>query len=266
MNLVLHSYRYYDKNNKNYYYTYIFGRASEYGYPLLGLKTRLYNSQEYLPFNYQISGMIYMQKTKLFNIEWRSKLDFKLSKKYELSLKTKHTPYISAFAQIMSNNKYNENFYYEIDRDIFSQYKLDHQTGLNFGDSIIFQPYLDTILKTGISMTTNEDNHILELDNISLNTQIQQFINPFIIDIKYRFRLYNSDNDRTNSFSKNLFSLKLSWNKWFKNFKFIDLGCELSYEIESKVSSGMFFIKYYFDNDLKNRIFFSEEAIFSNNY
>ncbi|ETR67217.1 MAG: hypothetical protein OMM_11835 [Candidatus Magnetoglobus multicellularis str. Araruama] len=66
-----------------------------------------------------------------------------------------------------------------VDQDIFTPYKQDHQLGITIGDQLTYRPFLDTQLKVGGSLTTNEDKSIFEPDHIKLNTLFIQELNPF---------------------------------------------------------------------------------------
>ena len=242
------SYRYYDSHNQTYYFTNFFTRQKENGGALLGMKGEMLRLPGTIPMNLRLKGLFYMQQIdsqENDNTVWRGRIDGRISKRFHINPKLGHLSYLSAFAQILSLEGMKQHNLSYVDQDIFTAYKLDHQLGLSIGDRLTYRPFLDTQLKIGLSLTTNEDKRILAPDHIKLNTGFVQYLKPFIAEIQYGLRWYLPDQDRQNSLSRNLINATFTWEKWFINTHRFEAQLDISHEFESGNTTGSILLHYH---------------------
>ena len=242
------SYRYYDSDDQTYYYSNFFARQKENGGALLGMTGQMLHLPEKFPMNLRLKGIFYMQQLdsqENDDIEWRGRIDGRISKRFHFNPKISHLIYFSGFGQLLSLDGMKLDHLSNVDQDIFTPYKLDHQLGFTIGDQLTYRPFLDTQLKIGMSLTTNEDKRIFTPDHIKLNTWLVQYLKPFIAEIQYGLRWYLSDQDRHSSLTRNLINAKFTWEKWFINTHRFEALLDISHEFESGNTSGSIQLNYH---------------------
>jgi len=238
-------YRFYDESVRTYYHAQFFTRQKDNGSALLGVKGQLLRLPEELPFNLRLNGSFYMQQPENQNIEWRAKVNGRISKRFYFTPKISHLSYLSGFAQLLSMKGTHQHDLAYIDQDIFTPYKLDHQLGVSIGDQLTFQPFLDTQLKMGLSLTTNEDSRIFVPDHIQFNTGWIQYLNPLTAEFQYGLKWYLSDLNRDNNLTRNIFKTIFTWEKWRINTHRLEAQVEISHKIESGQTSGQILFHYH---------------------
>ena len=175
---------------------------------------------------------------------WTAGLSGGLSRRYHISPHLSHRPSVNFFARYLSEtgDLFSEG---ELDRDIFTIYKLNHRYGLRLSDQFTFQRYLDRRFYVRPMLTTNEDQ--LVPDNAGFAIGTDHLLGALQVHLAYRLTGFLSDNDRTETNLQNVVRIDLKSEKWSEAGFRSEVDFSLIHEINGGTSVGIFFSRYFND-------------------
>ena len=133
----------------------------------------------------------------------------------------------------------------ELDRDIFTIFKLNHRYGLRLSDQFTYQRYLDRRFYVRPMLNTNEDQ--LVPDNAGFAIGIDQLLGALQVRLGYRLTGFLSDNDRTETAIQNVLRIDLKSEAWNEAGFRSEVDFSLIHEINGGTSVGIFFSRYFND-------------------
>ncbi|PIP80581.1 MAG: hypothetical protein COW84_04510 [Gammaproteobacteria bacterium CG22_combo_CG10-13_8_21_14_all_40_8] len=202
------AYRYYQSKNNIWYFLQGLYRTHESGSDTYGIKGRVKGSYKPYALNWEIGTEIYSQQLERSNA-LSAALNLSVNQVRDFSEVAYHVPRISFFARAHDLSAFDME---QIDSDIFTQYKDQHRNGASLGDTLVYQPYIDSEIYGGINFTTNDNFH--SIDHQGINVGWRQMLNPFNLDLRLSQVYYDSDADRSGGFQRTKATLKLEWNRW----------------------------------------------------
>jgi hypothetical protein len=167
-----------------------------------------------------------------------------LSRRYHLSPHMAHRPSIKVFGRYVSEtgDLFSEG---ELDREIFTFYKLNHRYGLRLSDQFTFQRHMDRRVYLQPMLTSNEDQLIP--DNAGFAVGADQLFGALQVHLGYRLTGFLSDNDRTETAVQNVVRIDLRSEKWSQAGFRSEVDFSLIHEINAGTSVGIFFSRYFND-------------------
>jgi len=175
---------------------------------------------------------------------WTAGLSGGLSRRYHITPHLSHRPSINFFARYLSEtgDLFAEG---ELDRDIFTVFKLNHRFGLRLSDQFTFQRYLDRRFYLRPSLTTNEDQLVPDSAGFAIGTD--QLLGALQVHLGYRLTGFFSDNDRTETGIQNVVRVDLKSEQWSQAGFRSEVDFSLIHEIDGGTSVGIFFSRYFND-------------------
>ena len=175
---------------------------------------------------------------------WTAGFSGGLSRRYHLSPHLSHRPSINVFARHLSEtgDLFAEG---ELDRDIFTIYKLNHRYGLHLSDQFTYQRHLDRRFYLRPTLNTNEDQLIP--DNAGFTVGADQLFGALQVRLAYRLTGFLSDNDRVETQIQNVLRVDVKSEKWSDAGFRSEVDFSLIHEIEGGTSVGIFFSRYFND-------------------
>ena len=175
---------------------------------------------------------------------WTAGLSGGLSRRYHINSCLSHRPSINFFARHLSEtgDLFAEG---ELDRDIFTIFKLNHRYGLRLSDQFTYQRYLDRRFYVRPMLNTNEDQ--LVPDNAGFAIGIDQLLGALQVRLGYRLTGFLSDNDRTETAIQNVLRIDLKSEAWNEAGFRSEVDFSLIHEINGGTSVGIFFSRYFND-------------------
>ena len=247
--------RYYVESMPAYFKTEVLARKHEYGGPTIGLFEDFTYLPRSVPLTFNVAGKLYAQAPKSGDVywgtgktEWSASLRGRVSQKRDFNDKAYHVPSVSIFVRALSMNDDSDYKGKELDRDVYTDYKADHKIGGRIGDTLYYQPYLDSLLYGGASVTTNEQMNPFSPDNIAFRTGWSQLFGSFQTDIGYRYTHYLSDHDRAKSSNRDFVDAGVHWDYWSEQLDRFRVGLKTEYDLDLGQASGMFNFSWLWSN------------------
>ncbi len=248
----------------------LFVRKRRSGGPTLGLTGNISKKFKQIPLTLRLEGEGLTQnpkasETAFFDrdpMEWSVRFKASAYQYRSLTPKLKHRPTFLLFGRLLSLDN---SFGYAtgtIDQDIFTKYKSDHLSGMQFSEYLGYRPWLDTALFARGSYTTNSDMNPLNPDNVRLTAGFAQLVGPAKLDFQYQFTHYFDDEDRSRKIDRNDLSYGVSWDHWSKNQSRMQLGMKLQYRIDSRELTGTAGLTWFFSTGRAMRDLRPEEDMF----
>jgi hypothetical protein len=175
---------------------------------------------------------------------WTAGFSGGLSRSYYLNPYLLHRPSINVFARYLSEtgDLFAEG---ELDRDIFTIYKLNHRYGLRLSDQFVYQRYMDRRFYLRPMLNTNEDQLIPDNAGFAIGTD--HLLGALQVHLGYRMTGFLSDNDRTETSVQNVLRIDLKSEKWSEAGFRSEVDFSLIHEINGGTSVGIFFSRYFND-------------------
>lgn len=242
--------RLYSEEIDSYFKSEIFYRDNE----VFGVKEKFLHRISNYPLTFTVDLWLLAQKLNS-KIESISTLKTSLTHFKKLNEKVTNSFTGSIFGRYLSQKYFIE----EIDSDIFSEYKLNHQYGLSLSDTIKYRPYLDTLLFTRAKLSSNEN---FSLDNYSLKFGVKQLIDKFELHLDYTYLEYLKDRDRSTDISREYLKFAILFDWWSEYLNRFNLRFDFKQELSSGEFFGGFFIEYNFSEGRGFRDFIGYEREF----
>jgi len=236
------SHRYFAPNSRTYYKTEMLARLRDAGGTTLGLLESIRYDPNWTNLNFKLDGGIYAQQGIPARVgsthAWSALLNGTISQKRDFDPKTYHLPRLKLFARSMSLNPLN-GVSGLVDQDVYTPYKATHRYGLNLGDTLYHQPWLDSLWYGAIHVSSNEDFNILRPDFLRSKLGWKQLLGEAQLDLRHQYTHYMAGKRRARSSGQQSWLLDGSWNYWDASQDRYELGFRLRYDANGGVSSGM---------------------------
>lgn len=228
--------RYYSKVSDTYFKSELLYRDNS----LFGFKEKILQRISNYPISYTLDFWFLSQE---INSEFRNLAYLKLSQVYfqKFNENLTNSINISAFGRYLSEKSYLK----ELDRDIFSEYKLNHRYGLSLSDTFKYSPFIDTLLISRFKLNTNEN---FNLDNYYFQFEIKQLIENFQIDLGVKFQNYLKDRDRGGSYSRTYLEFNLLYELYLESLNRLAIELNLKRDLDSEDIFTLLLLKYDFNS------------------
>lgn len=149
------------------------------------------------------------------------------------------------------------------DNDVFSRYKSDHRYGVNWEESLVFQPYEDARWVGGLGLRTNEDLNPFQPDRFFARIGWQQYYAGTRFDIGAENRWLQADRDRRSADTQTLLDLSATWHGWESAGKRWEFNAGLGYDIDAKQISASMSVSWDLSGARRLRDFRPEQFVFT---
>lgn len=120
----------------------------------------------------------------------------------------RHSLEVGAFARVLSDRSIADEWERRIDQDIYSDYKRDHQWGLEVTELLAWRPWLDTRFSSEFGLRTNEN---MSPDYLAAELNWQQLWHERVsTQLTYRLSHYLDDSDRSSSIWRHTISARIN--------------------------------------------------------
>lgn len=208
-------------------------RERERGGPTLGLRGSASTSPAWTSWNFQVEGSIFAQSPGndgSFESAWN--LRATATHAFALTPQVTLQPRVSVFwrGQSLGSN----GFYAlgRIDQDIYSPYRDNHPRGLELGETLTWQPWLDSAFYAGVKIVTNPDmNAVNAADHVAGRVGWRQMLGPLRLDANWDGQHYFEDSHRRDDSSGGALKLELGWEHWLARQQRLELGVTLQRDL-----------------------------------
>lgn len=213
-------------------------RAREHGGPTLGINGRMRWQTGFRALTLALQGDLYLQQPKSdIGVEGAMVLRAELSQHRQMNAESYHRPTLSLFQRWLTLDRLPEDGQEEVDQDIYTPYKDDHQRGLRVGDTLTYYPWRDNRLRAGLFLTSNEALNPFDPDYTDLTLGADQLLGDLDLGLSYRWRHYFDDEDRRYDSNQHNLRLRLDWRRWSTPRRGWHLGLKLDHELDSGETS-----------------------------
>ena len=196
------------------------------------------------------------------DLEYMGSINLSVWNSRKISSKIVHIPKFLFWGRTMSISNSDGYPVSYVDRDVYTEYKDEHQYGYSLGDTLYWSPWRDFLVYTNGTFSTNEDLNVFSPDKFSFRIGIRQKIGPWVADVGTRHYYYFKDEDRLNSGWRNYIGIDLKYDYWLEKLNRLEVGLKLNWDIDKEQLSGGVFISYHFGTGRVLRDFPSREIWF----
>jgi len=135
-----------------------------------------------------------------------------------------------------------------LDHDVFSAYRADHPFGVQLGDTLYHQPWLDSLGYAGASVTSNADLRPWKPDHESLRAGWRQLLGPVRLHAEYQITHYETDRHRPDSATLDAVRFEILGETWRTRHQRSELGAALGYDLSRNTGAINLFWRIDFGN------------------
>ena len=242
--------------NKNLYLqAHYFARL--YTNPLYGLKHKAYIKLPYLPNLYSIIDInAYLQKNNNYLFK-HINVKSEIYKTDKISKDISHTYGLGGFKRFLDYDKSNKS---NLDPQIYSKYKLQHQYGIFAKYNLLYNLYDDIKIGLKSSAHTNED--IKTIDNIKMTLNIFKHIKDFDIKLSFDSWNYFKDRDRKKNYNMKRIGASIKFDR-FINTNRLHIESGAKYDFTAKSPEFSFSMVWNFSKNRRYYNLFPNKKIFN---
>ncbi|WP_417315892.1 hypothetical protein [Cycloclasticus pugetii] len=148
------------------------------------------------------------------------------------------------------------------DNDVFSRYKDDHRYGINWEESLIYQPYEDARSSISIGLRTNEDLNPFRPDRFLARLGWQQYFTGTRFEVSLENRWLQADRDRQSARTQTLLDLSATWHGWQAAGKRWEFRAGLGYDLDDEQMSASLSVSLDLPGARRLRDFRPEQFVF----
>jgi len=222
------AYRKLDSMSRRWFYLAGLARLRQQGNPTAGVKSRLRGQFARLPIDWTVDGRAYAQQLES-GLESSVQLQARLSQTRWLGSYFYHLPRLDVFARWLSANSEAGNS--NIDRDVYSDYKKDHPSGLRLSETLVYRPYEDMELYTGLTLVSNANWQDLDQTRSRVGARLQW--GNLRWDINARHLQFMADEDRLQDSARSVIQGRVLLEKWLYPRYRLELAAALDHDIDS---------------------------------
>jgi len=249
------THRFYAEDLRGFFESTALLRFREHGGSVAGLQEEFAWYPRFFPATIRFGAEFFAQNpsddTSFFHVpseEAHFLVRASLSKQYDFGLKNYHIPALTVFKRFLSMTDYQPYQKEQVDQDIFTTYKGDHQDGMQLGDTLYHRPWLDTIWFAGVSLGLNEWSENLAPDNFRTRIGWQQLIGDLQAELTYKGAFYFQDRDRNDASFGDALQLDLSWDLCLTNSQRLQVTGMLQHDFDHNDQVGFIAISYHFND------------------
>ena len=225
------AYREYLNMTGRWFYIAGVGRIRNEGNPTLGIKSRLRGRFDWNSVDWTLDGRAYAQAL-MSGTESSAQIRLRLSQTRWLGRRFYHLPKADVFFRWLSAGKNTDTENQRVDRDVYSDYKKDHPSGVRLSESLIYRMYQDAEFYVDGSLLTNAN--WIELDQYSGRVGARMQWGDARWDLNARKLQFKKDDDRLQARSRDIIQAKFLLEKWI----YPRYRAELATAIDHDVKSG----------------------------
>lgn len=178
----------------------LFMRQLESSHEIVGTKQWVDFYPEDSDWQFGFFGEAYLQPESVEGIDgdhhWAIRLQGSVERTYRLSPRLRHEPGVTLNQRWLSLNSVPLSALSDIDPDIFSPYKDDHQRSLVLSDRLTWSPYLDQRLYLDGALVSNASLNPFDPDYAEVTAAGRQLFGSVAGEAGLRWRRYFDDDDR----------------------------------------------------------------------
>ena len=221
------SYRHYQHLSERWFYLSALGRYRQNGSGSLGIKSRLRGQFDFMPVDWALDGRVFGQRIN-DSFEWSAQAQLILSQYRPLGRYFYHLPKAQISRRWLSMENSLDN---NIDQDVFTQYKVDHQSVLRLSETLVYQPYQDMQIYLGGERISNPN--WMDTDQIRGRFGWRMLWGNTRWDINARKTDFWADDDRTLDRTRRVFQARVLLEKWYKPRLRIELSASLDRDMDT---------------------------------
>ncbi len=238
------THRYYDPARRTYFTTQGLLRLRAAGDPTLGLTVRADRHLAHWPLDAFAEGSVHAQTLPFVGNDWSAHLKAGLSQHRDIDPMTWHTPWLTAYArQTGAGDALSPE---RVDQDIHTRYQAQHRFGYEIGDRLSYRPWLDSLLQTGLGVTSNQN--LVTPDKARLTVRWQQLLGRWQADAHAAWTHYFDDADRVSALDRRELGLRLAWEGWRPNQDRLELLFDLTHHFDAGFTSGWLGLSWHLEH------------------
>ncbi len=222
------AYRQYQPVSEDWFYVAGIARYRQQGRASMGVKSWLRGQFATIPIDWTVDGRAYAQQLES-GTESSALLQLRLSQTRMLGNQFYHLPRLDVFARWLSAESDTGNT--NVDRDVYSDYKRDHPSGLRLSETLVYRPYQDMELYTGLLLVSNSRWQELDQYQSRLGARVQW--GDVRWDINARQFEFLADKNRPQNRSRSVFQARVLLEKWLNPRYRFELAAALDHDIDS---------------------------------
>jgi len=222
------AYRKFNPMSRRWSYLAGLARLRQEGNTSVGFKSRLRGQFARLPIDWTVDGRAFAQQLES-GLESSVQLQARLSQTRWLGSYFYHLPRLDVFARWLSADSEAGNTH--IDRDVYSDYKNDHPSGFRLSETLVYRPYEDMELYTGLTLVSNANWQDLDQIRSRLGARLQW--GNVRWDINARHLQFMADEDRFEDSTRSIIQGRILLEKWlYPRYRF-ELAAALDHDVDS---------------------------------
>ncbi len=231
-------YRMFNRDDTLHHRSLVLGRLRSDGGSTLGVAHRVVFDNGIWPYRLQFNGGVFGQdiESESSSFETSINLSASASRLFEISPDSDVIPRLRVFWRSLSLDEFPDTSD-QIDQDVFTRYKSDHESGLTLSGLYLHRPWQDTQWVAGAGVTTNELSNASEIDYYQLRAGWRQLVSAGVLDGEFRVRRYLDDDDRAESVTRPSLRVKLDVEKWQLDRSRWQLSFSFNRDFESQDNS-----------------------------
>ncbi len=208
-------YRWFNEDETRHNKSILLGRQRSDGGATLGVGHRIVLDNGIWPYRLQFNASVFGQdiESDSSSFEHSINLSASASRLFRISPESDVVPRLRVFWRSLSLDEEPDTSE-QIDQDVFTDYKADHESGLSLSGLYLRRPWEDAQWFAGAGVSTNEGLNPTDIDYYQLRAGWRQLIGPGVLDSEFRVRRYLDDDDRLESTTRPNLRLKLDLEKW----------------------------------------------------
>ncbi len=208
----------------------LFHRLREDGFNTSGLLGHMYGrwrpTLQAPPFGWWLKGKQYFQRvqgTTEDRFQDATNLSLGIGQWRQIFQWLTHRPSLELFYNRTSMDGFNGAKRIEVDLDIFSNFKNNHEYGLKFGHKFVWQRWWDSSFEFSYSLWSNEELNSRPLDSLHFSGVWSQNWSKLNAHLSYHQSLYLEDDQRLEASNQERVQLKFSYDYWLKRKQRVEL-------------------------------------------
>jgi len=222
------AYRKFNPMSRRWSYLAGLARVRQQGNTSVGLKSRLRGQFAALPIDWTLDGRAFAQQLES-GLESSIQLQARLSQTRWLGNYVYHLPRMDVFARWLSAESEGGNTH--IDRDVYSDYKNDHPSGFRLSDTLVYRPYEDMELYTGLTLVSNANWQDLDQVRSRLGARVQW--GNVRWDINARHLQFKADEHRIEDSTRSVIQGRVLVERWQTPHYRLELAAALDHDVDS---------------------------------
>ena len=236
-------------------------RAHRPGDLTLGMSERIEGRPRNLPFEWSWSGEAFAGTTGPDREDVQGSLytQLEIKRRIQLNRKLDWVPFASLFAHYLSLDPETAAQYDYIDQDLYTLFREEHRWGGILGNRLEYRPWLDTYLKAGLALKSNED---FGLDDWGMRFSWTQLVGAFRGEVAYQFQSFLEDSDRSSDAFRQGVSAGLYYEHWFSGRHRMEIGMQCRHDWPDAGNSYFLALRWDLGNGRGYRDYSPDEMIF----